>query len=126
MATLISRYGVTDVDYAIKIGDTVIKGNSSKFVIRELSSPPLYDFDNADDYIVRLKNNFETIGKLAAENREMLDNLLFPILDSDQKLSDEMVEDMSDLSDKLLSLAEEVTSFENLDLPIMTMVSDRP
>lgn len=39
MATLISRYGVTDVDYAIKIGDTVIKGNSSKFVIKELSSP---------------------------------------------------------------------------------------
>ncbi|MBO4902265.1 MAG: HD domain-containing protein [Lachnospiraceae bacterium] len=93
--------------------------------IRELSSPPLYDFDNADDYIVRLKNNFETIGKLAAENREMLDNILFPILNSDQKLTDEMIEDMSELSDKLLSLAEEVTTFENLDLPIMTLVSDR-
>lgn len=38
MAVLISRYGVTDVDYAIRIGDTVISGNSSGFVIKEISS----------------------------------------------------------------------------------------
>ena len=38
MATLISHYGVTDVDYAIKIGDTMIKGNSSKFIIKEMTS----------------------------------------------------------------------------------------
>ncbi len=39
MAVLISQYGVTDVDYAVKIGDSVIKGNSSSFVIKEMSSP---------------------------------------------------------------------------------------
>lgn len=38
MATLIAQYGVTDVDYAVKIGDRVIKGNSSKFVIKEMTS----------------------------------------------------------------------------------------
>ncbi len=38
MAVLISQYGVTDVDYAIRIGDTVISGNSSRFVIKEMSS----------------------------------------------------------------------------------------
>ena len=38
MAVLISQYGVTDVDYAIRIGDTVISGNSSRFVIKEISS----------------------------------------------------------------------------------------
>lgn len=38
MAALISQYGVTDVDYAIRIGDTVISGNSSRFVIKEISS----------------------------------------------------------------------------------------
>ena len=38
MAILISQYGVTDVDYAIRIGDTVISGNSSRFVIKEISS----------------------------------------------------------------------------------------
>lgn len=38
MAVLISRYGVTDIDYAVRIGDTVISGNSSRFVIKEISS----------------------------------------------------------------------------------------
>ncbi len=38
MAILISQYGVTDIDYAIRIGDTVISGNSSRFVIKEISS----------------------------------------------------------------------------------------
>lgn len=38
MAVLISQYGVTDVDYAIRIGDTVISGNSSRFVIKDISS----------------------------------------------------------------------------------------
>lgn len=38
MAVLISQYGVTDVDYAIRIGDTIISGNSSCFVIKEISS----------------------------------------------------------------------------------------
>lgn len=38
MAKLISLYGVTDVDYAVKIGDTVITGNSERFIIRDISS----------------------------------------------------------------------------------------
>ena len=38
MALLISQYGVTDADYAIRIGDTVISGNSSRFRIKEMSS----------------------------------------------------------------------------------------
>lgn len=38
MAQLISLYGVTDMDYAIKIGDTVITGNSEKFIIRDINS----------------------------------------------------------------------------------------
>lgn len=38
MAQLISLYGVTDVEYAIKTGDIVITGNSEKFIIRNISS----------------------------------------------------------------------------------------
>ena len=38
IAQLIFLYGVTDVDYAIKIGDTIITGNSEKFVLRGVSS----------------------------------------------------------------------------------------
>ena len=38
MARLISLYGITDVDYSIKIGDRVISGNSEKFILRDVSS----------------------------------------------------------------------------------------
>ena len=38
MAQLISYYGVTDVDYAIKIGDTIINGNSERYILRDVSS----------------------------------------------------------------------------------------
>ena len=38
MAQLISLYGVTDVDYTIKIGDTLITGNSERFILRDISS----------------------------------------------------------------------------------------
>ena len=38
MATMITNYGVTDIDYSIVIGDRVISGRSSGFVIREMSS----------------------------------------------------------------------------------------
>lgn len=38
MAVLISQYGVTDIDYAIRIGDTIISGNSSRFVIKDIFS----------------------------------------------------------------------------------------
>ena len=38
MAQLISLYGVTDVDYAIKIGDVVVTGNSERFILRDISS----------------------------------------------------------------------------------------
>lgn len=38
MAVLLDRYGVTDVDYAIRIGDQLITGQSSVFRIRDIQS----------------------------------------------------------------------------------------
>ena len=38
LTTLISYYGVTNADYAIVVGDKLIKGNSRGFVIKEVSS----------------------------------------------------------------------------------------
>ncbi|MCR4764271.1 MAG: HD domain-containing protein [Lachnospiraceae bacterium] len=93
--------------------------------IRELSSPELYDMDGADDYSNRLRNNFETIGVLAGENRKMLDEVLYPLLEPDKKLSDELVEEMSELGQHLLSIAGDVNDYENLDLPIMTLVAEK-
>ena len=93
--------------------------------IRELSSPELYDFDGADDYCNRLRNNFETIGMLAGENRKMLDEVLYPLLEPDRELTDELVEEMGKFGQNLLNLAGDVTDFENLDLPIMALVAEK-
>lgn len=38
IAVLLSQYGVTDVDYAIRIGDQLISGNSRNFVIKEITT----------------------------------------------------------------------------------------
>ena len=38
IAILMSRYGVTSVDYAVKIGDEMITGNSRDFVVSEIRS----------------------------------------------------------------------------------------
>ncbi|MCR5249481.1 MAG: ABC transporter permease [Lachnospiraceae bacterium] len=38
MATMITNYGVSEIDYSIVIGDKVISGRSSGFVIREMNS----------------------------------------------------------------------------------------
>ena len=38
IATLLTQYGVTSVDYAIRIGDKLITGNSRNFVIKEIRS----------------------------------------------------------------------------------------
>lgn len=38
IAVMMSQYGVTSVDYAVKIGDRVITGNSRAFIIKEIRS----------------------------------------------------------------------------------------
>ena len=38
MAVMLSRYGVTSVDYAVRIGDKLVTGNSRPFVIKEIST----------------------------------------------------------------------------------------
>ncbi|MBQ9488523.1 MAG: ABC transporter permease, partial [Lachnospiraceae bacterium] len=38
IATLLMQYGVTDVDYAVQVGDQLITGNSRGFVVREITS----------------------------------------------------------------------------------------
>ena len=93
--------------------------------IRYLSSPALYDMDDAQDYAKRLRKNFQAIGQLAEENRKMLDDILYPILESDQLLDENTVSEMSEFEEKLLTLASDTTDFENLDVPIMALVAKR-
>nr|MCR5281895.1 hypothetical protein [Lachnospiraceae bacterium] len=51
--------------------------------IRRLSSPSITKDDTADNYSERLQVNFRKIGELAAINRNMLDELLYPIIHSE-------------------------------------------
>ncbi len=89
--------------------------------IRSLSSPSIGDFENADDYALRLHKNFETIGKLAKENREFLNNFFYPYLDKTSKLETSEINQLVSFSDSLIN----PEAGESLDLPIVSMISDK-
>ena len=83
-------------------------------VIRQHSSPGIKRYDSADDYSERLQDNFREIGRLAAINREMLDNELYPLLDSEESLDEGLADELEKLAEMLLSIADMEGGFENL------------
>ncbi|MDD5928937.1 MAG: HD domain-containing protein [Spirochaetales bacterium] len=89
--------------------------------IRSLSSPSIGDFDNADDYALKLHKNFETIGKLAKENREFLNNFFYPYLDKTSKLETSEINQLVSFSDSLIN----PEAGECLDLPIVSIITDK-
>ena len=90
-------------------------------LIRELSSPWIGKLDNAEEYSKRLTENFKTIGRLAAENRELLDKEVFPVLSSEEVLPDETVEELQKLGDQLVN----ADDLENLDIAVALLLSAR-
>ena len=89
--------------------------------IRRLSSPSLEGIDDAKLYSDLLRENFIRIGRLSTENRAFLDAELFPILFSNGRLTKAQTDELIALSEALLS----ATNVENLDLPIVSLISDR-
>lgn len=89
--------------------------------IRRLSSPSLEGIDDAKLYSDLLRKNFIRIGNLSTENRAFLDTELFPILFSSGNLTEAQTNELIALSEALLS----PTNVENLDLPIVSLISDR-
>ncbi|MBQ6441714.1 MAG: HD domain-containing protein [Lachnospiraceae bacterium] len=89
--------------------------------IRILSSPVMKDADGADSYSRRLKENFQRIGHLARENREMLDKVIFPLTDSKDLLTEEEIVLIREFNDSLVNYM----AVENLDSAIMSLLSDR-
>lgn len=84
-------------------------------------SSPKFSFDRKiQDYIAKLRENFVEIGRLAAENREILDHYLFPVLQR-EKLSDT---DRILLKEAFDALVNGYT-MENVDIPIATMIADK-
>ena len=89
--------------------------------IRRLSSPSLEGIDDARLYSELLRENFIRIGRLSTENRSFLEDGLFPVMLSQRPLSKAQIDELISLSDALLS----ATNVENLDLPIVSLISDR-
>lgn len=89
--------------------------------IRALSTPELTELDGADQYSARLKQNFRKIGLLARENRELLDDVIFPLTESSALLSTEEIALIRDFNDSLLNYM----AVENLDSAIMSLLSER-
>ena len=93
--------------------------------IKRLSTPNIRKMDSADDYSLRLQDNFKKIGQLASLNREMLDRDLYPLLNSESKLNEDLETELDNLADLLLNVGGEEDEFENVDLPITLCIRDR-
>ena len=89
--------------------------------IRSLSSPSLNGIEEASEYNKRLRDNFVRIGQLAAENRAILDEYLFPLLNRDNELTEEETSEIDSFEEKLVT----AENAESLDLPIAAIVSER-
>ena len=88
--------------------------------VRLLSTPSLEDVSVAEDYSSLLLSNFKEIGYYAGKNREMLDEILFPLLHEDRPLTKEETEKLNDLNWMLANgaLATEI------DLHLSELISD--
>lgn len=93
--------------------------------IKRLSSPKIKTMDKADDYSERLQENFKEIGRLAAINRKMLDEELYPLLESQGELDERVADELEELADMLLTIAGIEEDFENLDLPMSALIRDK-
>ena len=70
--------------------------------IRRLSTPSIEGISSPEDYSLRLRRNFARIGELAVENRTLLDEEVFPRLNSEDLLSPEQITQMNDFGSNLV------------------------
>lgn len=89
--------------------------------IRTLSTPELKKLDSAGEYSERLRENFRQIGLLAQENRKILDQFIFPFAESEEPLTEDMIDMIRTFNDDLV----DYQTVENLDSAIRSLLSDR-
>ena len=89
--------------------------------IKLLSSTQVDRIDSARVYRSVLVENFKTIGQLAEENRRVIDEIINPILESDEELSEDTITMIRTFNDSLMNTYDR----ENVDLPVMSMLSER-
>ena len=89
--------------------------------IKELSSPQARDIANADAYRATLLRNFSRIGELSLVNTELLNEHYYPLIRSEEALSDEDIASLREFSNALVDPFE----LENLDLPMVYLQAQR-
>ena len=89
--------------------------------IHNLSMPSLEGIEDADAFSRRMKDNFAQISRLAAENRSVLEEQLFPLLIADKQLTEDEIREIDSFQGQLLNFEDT----ESIDLPIAFIVSER-
>ncbi|MCR5638600.1 MAG: hypothetical protein K6F97_07150, partial [Lachnospiraceae bacterium] len=87
--------------------------------IRMLSTPNLYEIKDADEYSGVLVDNFSKIGRLAAQNRTIINDILKPMLNPDVKLNDEMQSILKQFDEMLVN----ANSFEEVDVHLSEVIN---
>ena len=89
--------------------------------IRLMSSPRLYNIHTAEEYSAVLQENFRKIGQLAAQNRKVYEEVISPILTSEEELPEEEIAAIHRFNESLV----DGVLIENIDLSIMSQLSYR-
>ena len=89
--------------------------------IRMLSSMQIDTIGTAEAYRAALSENFKNIGKLAEGNRSVVDDIINPMLENDDTLSEKTIQTIRTLNDSLL----DIWTHDNVDLPMMSLLSER-
>ncbi|MBR6849394.1 MAG: HD domain-containing protein, partial [Lachnospiraceae bacterium] len=87
--------------------------------VRKLSVPSITEMEDASEYAVLLNQHFREIGALAAENRQMLEKTLYPLLKSRRQLDQEEVDALEVFYDQLMHASEYI----DLDMSLLYLVS---
>lgn len=112
--------------YCFESDDNIMQSSSTEYVkrirrIRKLSSPSLEEIKTSKEYSELLRNNFEEIGKIAADNRMIIENCVRPLLSYDKCFSKEVFANFKDFCYKLT----DPNSGKNLDASLAFSISVR-
>lgn len=89
--------------------------------IQELSSPKLTGIASPDEYSAALRQNYQQIGELSLQNRELISNDLMPVLQSEGELPDEEASSLRELSDMML----DAYAVESVDIFFRDLINKR-
>ena len=89
--------------------------------VRLLSAPETEEIEGTEDYRECLVRNFTGIGEMSEEIQSLLDDVIFPLLDNDDELSENQIESLSNFSRALVN----TTTMNYLDPILCLKIAER-